>query len=98
MPVENIELVPGEDIDQPFDICNRVEMPADVEMTAAPFVARLIGDGAEDRKLEGFRLVTCSVQQLRKTDQPIKQATRIVGAKNNLLRRETQFVGRLHDR
>ncbi len=98
MPVKNIELVPGEDIDQPLDIRDRIKLPADIEMTAAPCVAGLIGDSAEDRELEGFRIMARSMQQLRKTDQPVKQPGRIIGTKNDLLCRETQLIGRLHDR
>ena len=51
--MEAVELVPGEDLQEPFDLGGRVKLPRHVEMDAAPAERRLVADFAVGREQEG---------------------------------------------
>ena len=74
MPVEAVELVPGEDFQEPLDLGGRVELPRHVEMDAAPAERRLVADLAGGRKQEGLGMTARAAQDLAERDQAVEQA------------------------
>jgi hypothetical protein len=56
VPMEDVELEPGEDVDQPLDVGDRIELAGDIEMASAPAVARLVRNraGIGKRKVLGW--------------------------------------------
>ncbi len=74
MPVEPVELVPGEDLQEPLDLGGPVELPGDIEMDAAPAERRLVADLAPGRKQERLGVLARAAQDLAERDQSVEQA------------------------
>ena len=73
MPVEAVELVPGEDFQEARDLGAAVELPRDIEMDAAPAERRLVADLALGREHEGLGMTARAAQDLAERDQPVEQ-------------------------
>lgn len=98
VPMKDIELVPGEDIDQPQDVGDRIELPGHIEMAAAPVITRLVGDRAEVGEFKSFAIGAGAMQQLRQADEAVAPPRVIRARKHDLMRGETQLVGEGSDR
>ena len=93
MPVEAVELVPGEDLQEALDLGRRVELPRHVEMDAAPAERRLVVDFAGGRKQEGFGVMARAAQDLAERDQAVEQAIARAGRNRDAVARKPDRVG-----
>ena len=73
VPVEAVQLVPGEDAQELRDLGRAVELPGDVEMRAAPAERRLVADLALGREQECLGVLPGAAQDLAERDQAVEQ-------------------------
>ncbi|MCY1229735.1 hypothetical protein D9M72_421120 [compost metagenome] len=93
VPVEDVELEPGEDIDQPRHIGGRIKLAGYIEMAAAPAVARLVRDCTARREAEFAGMIARSVQKLGKAGQAILPAGAAAVAQANFGFGEFKAIG-----
>src|SRR5262245_28180067 len=74
MPVEAVELVPGENVEEALNFGCAVELPRHIEMAAPPAACRIVANLAFCWKDEDLRMAARTPQNLTQRDQPVKQA------------------------
>ena len=74
VPVEPVELVPGEDLQELLDLGGAVELARHVEMRRRASRAPAHQDFACGRKKKSLRVPARAAQDLPKGDEPVKQA------------------------
>ena len=82
VPVQHVELVPGQDSDELLDLLAREEPPRHVEVAAAPAHGRLVFDATRGRERETLRMEPRAALDLPERDEPVEEAS--VSAAGNL--------------
>src|SRR4029079_14399731 len=93
VPMEAVDLVPGENAEQLLDFSLAVELTGNIEMKAAPSHGWFVADLAFDRKTEGVRIKVRTTPDLAKRDQAIEQASLRAGGNVYDLAREGHAIG-----
>src|SRR6185437_1988494 len=82
MPVETVELAPGHELEETLHFGRGVELPRDVEVTAAPAVSGGIDDAAARREGKGLREKRRAAPDLAECNQAVEEAS--LGGGDNL--------------
>ena len=93
MPVEAVQLVPGEDAQEGLDLAGRIELARHVEMRPAPGERRRIADRARGREEKGRRMAEGTAEDLTERDQPIEEAGMAAAGDDDPGRGEIEPVG-----
>ncbi len=93
VPMEAVELVPGENAEQLLDFSPAIELTGNVEMKATPSHGWLVAYLAFDGEAECVRIKMRAAPDLAERDQTIEQARLCAGGDANDITGEGHAIG-----
>ncbi len=93
VPLEDVQLVPGEDVEMAGDRGERIELARDVEMAAAPGVTRRVGDRALPGEGEAVGAGASAVKDLGEGDEGVEAARIVGGLERHTILGEDEAIG-----